>query len=157
MSSSTPRKTRSRWSAGTGPPARPSSPFTAFSRSVRLIASPLTRATTSGSCTGTGLIAGGVACAAAVGGDPAGALCDAAGAAAGAAWGVALAAVLREQAASITTTKIEIARRTETPSKRHRVWLPRTTWKPHPVSAPEYELSGRRSNFVAVEVVLAAA
>src|SRR6266545_5864878 len=102
---------RSRWSAGTGPPARPSSPFTAFSRSVLLIASPLTRATTSGSCGGTGFTTGGGSSAAAGGG----VACGEAGVGAAVVCGLAFAAVLREHPANITITKIDTARRTGVP------------------------------------------
>jgi hypothetical protein len=49
----------SRRSAGIGWPARPSTPFTAFSSSQRSIDSPLTFASTSGSVAGSGLTTGG--------------------------------------------------------------------------------------------------
>src|SRR5262245_13074159 len=113
MLSSTPRYTRSRSSGGIGPD-RPAIARTASSRSLPLIASPFTRATTSGSCAGTGFVVGAAAGAWGVAAGAGGADCaEAAGA--GAACGVAFAGVVREQAASVAMMTIEIARRTFTP------------------------------------------
>src|SRR6185295_16951374 len=55
--SSTLRRTSSRLSGGTGPPARASTRLTALSNSQRSIASPFTRARTSGMFAGIGLSA----------------------------------------------------------------------------------------------------
>src|SRR5262245_6842647 len=121
MLSSTPRYTRSRSSGGIGP-ARPAIARTASSRSLPLMASPFTRATTSGSWGGTGLAAGVGAGAGGVAVGATGADCaEAAGA--GAACGVAFAGAVREQAASAAMMKIETARRTFTPYVVQSTWF----------------------------------
>jgi len=93
-----------------------------------LIASPLTRATISGSCGGTGFTAGGGSSAAAGGG----VACGEAAVEGAGACGLAFAAVLREHPANITITKIDTARRT-------RISLNDA------VIQPEYVLRPRRS------------
>src|SRR6185369_15776668 len=143
MLSRTPRYTRSRSSGGIGP-ARPAIARTASSRSLPVIVSPFTRATTSGSCAGTGFAAGAGAGAWGVAAGAAGADCaDAAGA--GAACGVALAGAVREQAASTAMMTIETARRTFTPYVVQSTWVwlrgsNRTDWE---VSGQCWKLDAR--------------